>query len=78
MMTIVHINYRQAFECSGRDAHICHGCKLRFQCLTEATEISILPDTIKKFKINDLSSAVKYMFGEGIIKYEIMQVKIND
>lgn len=56
------------FECRGR---ICDGCRLRFLCLSERDEIQISQEIVKKYKIKDLKSVVKYMFGEGKISYEI-------
>ncbi len=59
------------FDCRGRDKALCDGCRLRFLCLSERNEIRIPQDVVTYYKIKDLSSVVRYMFGEGKIPYEI-------
>lgn len=59
------------FDCRGRDKILCDGCRLRFLCLSERNEIHIPQGVVKQYRIKDLRSVVKYMFGEGKIPYVI-------
>jgi hypothetical protein len=63
----------KGFDCRGRDEAICDGCRLRFLCLSERDEITVPLNLIKEYNITTTSvtSLVKYMFGEGRVKYVI-------
>ena len=65
------------FICRGREKNLCHGCTLRFQCLTDRNEIVIPQTVIAAKKINSLESLVKYMFSDGQVElYEDVQTTI--
>lgn len=59
------------FDCRGRDRNLCDGCRLRFLCLSERNGIQISQGVVKRYRIKDLRSVVKYMFSEGRISYKI-------
>lgn len=65
------------FMCRGKEKDLCHGCTLRFQCLTDRNEI-VIPETVVVAKeINSLKSLAEYMFGGGQVElYEDVQTTI--
>jgi len=70
-------DFKNGFNCQGQAKELCDGCRLRFVCLSERNEIRIPKETVKKYKIKDLRSMAKYMFGEGKIPYEIEKRKFT-
>lgn len=65
------------FMCRGKEKNLCHGCTLRFQCLTDRNEIVIPKTVIAAKKINSLKSLAQYMFGGGQVElYEGVQTTI--
>ncbi len=65
------------FSCRGKEKDLCHGCTLRFQCLTDRNTIVIPTAVIAAKKINSLKSLAEYMFGGGQVElYEDVQTTI--
>ena len=61
----------EGFDCRGQEKNLCHGCRLRFKCLTDRNEVIIPKRVVTRRKLTDLASVTKYMFSEGKISYTI-------